>query len=171
MSVKNKSNIPELRKANKAQLAEFFDVTLPTVESWVRKGAPVVSRGARGVSWEFDLRAVAEWLFTGKVENRTADPQDMTPQDRKAWYEAEARRRDMQVQDRELVPRVEVEQAVAMAFSAITQDILAIPDLLERSHGVSADVAEKVEQGLSAALDGLAERLGNLGPVEAGVAA
>lgn len=161
--------LSSLRLANKAQCAEFFDVTLPTVDAWIRRGAPVVQKGSRGVSWQLDLRAVAEWVYApnGQPEGWLQDPDAMAPQDRKAWYDSETKRRELQVRDGELVPRAEVEQVVATAFAALQQDVLAIPDRLERQHGIRPDVAERVERGLHASLAAAADRLATLAPVEA----
>ena len=42
-------------------MAEFFGVSLPTVDHWVRIGMPVVTRGGPGKKWEFNTAAVASW--------------------------------------------------------------------------------------------------------------
>lgn len=162
----NKADVlSDRRIANKAQAAAFFNVSLPTIEAWIRRGAPVRRQGSRGSSWELDLLELAEWHFGGAKAEDELDPDTMSPQDRKAWYDSEMKKRELQEKDRELVPTSEVEEVVATAFAAIAQDIWAIPDKLERSHGVSATVAAQVERGLSLALDGLVERLSKLASV------
>lgn len=161
------SACPEVRRANKAQAAEFFDVTLPTIDAWIRKGAPVMQRGARGVSWVIDLRAMSEWVYSGRSENADIDPDSLPPSERKAWYEGETRKRELQVRDRELIPAAEVEQAIATAFAAIAQDMRAIPDNLERRHGIDPQTAEQVESALLEEMDHLADRLAALAPVGA----
>ena len=45
-------------KANKAEIAEFFGVSLPTVHSWLRKGCPGRKKGNR---WQFDTAKVFGW--------------------------------------------------------------------------------------------------------------
>jgi phage terminase Nu1 subunit (DNA packaging protein) len=50
------------RICNKAQLAEFFEISLPTVDAWMRKGCPVVARGHRGIGYQFDLLHVLLWF-------------------------------------------------------------------------------------------------------------
>ena len=47
---------------NRKKVASHCDVSLPTVDAWVRKGCPYVTRGSKGVEWEFDLDAVKAWL-------------------------------------------------------------------------------------------------------------
>lgn len=154
--------VPDIRRANKAQLAEFFGVTLPAVEAWVRKGAPFVQRGSKGVGWIFDLNQVAQWYYDSRSGDGNTDPDKLPATERKAWYEGEGKKRDLQIRDRELIECAEVERVVATAFAAIAADLRAIPDDLERRHGIDAIVAEQVEAGIFAAMDGLADRLQSL---------
>ncbi len=153
-----------VRTGSKAACAEFFDVSLPTVEAWIRRGMPVVQRGAKGVAWQIDLLAAAQWRFAGADESG-ADPDSLSPQDRKAWYEGETKRRDLQIKDGELIPAGDVERVIATAFAAISSDIRAIPDNLERQYGISGEVAESVEALLHDAMDAMADRLSQLAPV------
>lgn len=166
MSTKNEQQRPSsIRLGSKSGCAEFFGVSLPTVESWVRRGMPTVQQGSRGVAWVIDLLAVAEWRFTGKAGDGEADPEEMAPSDRKAWYEGETKRRDLQVRDRELIPAGDVERVIATAFAALASDVWAIPDLLERRHGVSGELAGQVADALAPAMEALAGRLAEFAPV------
>lgn len=155
-----------LREANKAQVAEFFDVSIKAVDGWVRRGCPVVRRGSASKPWVFDLLEVARWRFQGQQDGGAANPDVMSPVDRRAWYDSEMRKRDLQIRDRELIPVAEVEQAVVTSFAAISQDIRAIPDNLERRHGIDPHIAELVEEALMESMDHLADRLGALAPLE-----
>lgn len=154
-----------LRSANKAECAEFFDVAIKTIDGWVRRGCPVVRRGSAGTPWEFDLFEVCQWRINGQSTD-AAEPDQMTPQDRKAWYESEGRRRELQVKDRELIPVDEVEEAIATAFGAISQGMLSLPDNVERRTGCSAEMIEAVESVVHSELNALADRLQDLAPVE-----
>jgi phage terminase Nu1 subunit (DNA packaging protein) len=159
--------IPTVRVANKAQAAEFFGISLPGFENWVRRGCPIVQKGSRGVPWIFDLLEVAKWRFLSSgASQEEVPPEKMLPSDRKAWYESEKKRRELQVMDRELIPVEEVERVVATAFAAISSDIRSLPDQLERRYALQGDIIEKVEEGLYLAMDGLADRLAELGPVD-----
>lgn len=157
--------VPEVRRANKAQAAEFFDISLPTLEAWLRKGAPVVQRGSRGIGWILDLNAVARWHYESRIESGDVDPDSLPPAERKAWYEGEAKKRELQIKDRELIPAPDVERAVATAFAAIAQDLRAIPDNLERRHGMDGETAQRVEEAIFEAMESLADRLSSLAPV------
>jgi len=113
------------------------------------------------------LLDVATWRITGQRTDADIDPDTLPPSERKAWYEGETRKRELQVRDRELIPAAEVEQVIATAFAAIAQDMRAIPDNLERRYGIAPDVAESVERGIFEAMDGIADRLSALSTVTA----
>ena len=166
MSQKVSNITSNVRIGSKANCAEFFCVSLPTIESWIRKGMPVVQRGAKGVAWSIDLCAAAEWRFSVPAgAEGTADPESMTPIERKAWYEGETKRRDLQIRDRELIPAGDVERTVATAFAAISTGLRAIPDLLERKYGLSGEIAGNVSEALDLELEALADRLATMAPV------
>lgn len=168
MSIKPIQISQSLRTATKAGCAEFFGISLPTVEAWVRKGMPVQQQGSRGVAWAIDLLAAAEWKFAGSARgDGEADPEDMAPAERKAWYEGETKRRDLQVRDRELIPAGDVERVIATAFAALASDVWAIPDLLERKHGVSGEIAGQVADALAPAMEALAGRLSAFASLDA----
>lgn len=160
------SRVQQLRRLNKSELAEFFGVSVQAVDGWCRRGCPAVRRGAPGKPWVFDALEVARWKYEQNETPGGVDPDAMPPQDRKAWYDSEAKRRDLQVKDRELIPAPEVEQAVATAFAAISQGLLSLPDNIERRTGCAPEVIEAVEHVLHAEMVSLAERLQGLAPVE-----
>jgi hypothetical protein len=160
------ANIPEIRRANKAQAAQFFDITLPTLERWLREGAPVVQRGSRGISWILDLRQIAQWKYGSNIGPGGVDPDSLSPQDRKAWYDSEQKRRALQIQDRELIPVAEIERVISTAFSAIAQGLRSLPDNIERRTGCSPEIVEAIERAIDAEMRALAEKLSALGPVD-----
>jgi phage terminase Nu1 subunit (DNA packaging protein) len=165
-SVVELSGLSALRRGNKAQIAEFFDVSIKAVDGWIRRGCPVLKRGSRKEPWVMDALAVAEWRFTGQSQGDVVDPDDMAPQDRKAWYESETKRRALQVQDRELVEIGEVEKAVATAFSAIAQGLRSLPDNVERRTGCDPVIVIAMETAIDAEMDALADKLSMLAPIE-----
>lgn len=157
-------NIPSIRRANKAEAALFFDVTLPTLDKWIREGMPVVQRGARGISWVIDLLHAAEWRYSPRTADGQVDPESMTPAERKLWYDGENQRRKLQLLDRELIPAEEVEVSVSTAFAAVAQTLLALPDNLERRSGLTPEQSESCEQAVHEAMTDLAERLASIAP-------
>ncbi len=64
---------------------------------------------------------------------------------------------DLMVKTGEYVPRVAVRQAAATAMASLSQSLRSIPDNLERTLGISADVAEEVGKAIDATLNDLAD--------------
>ena len=153
------------RRANKAQTAEFFDVSIKTVDSWVRRGCPVVERGGKSVPWVFDLPTVAKWYFSPQLSAETPDPDGMTPQDRKAWYESEVKRRDLQERDRVLLSAQEVEVGISTAFAAASQALLGLTDTIERRSCCDPSVLTIADEVIANTLETLSDSLSSLGPV------
>lgn len=152
---------------NKTRAAEIFGVSLQTIDAWIRRGAPVARRGDRkgGIEWRLHVLELERWRIRGEVSPDT-DPDDLKPMDRRAWYEAEKKKIEVAAAKRDLIPAGEVERVISTAFAALAQDIRAIPDDLERRHGLTPATAELVERGLFEALAGLSDRLSSLGPTE-----
>ena len=46
---------------NRAELARELGVSLPTIDDWVRRGCPVVSKGSKGRASEFSISEVRAW--------------------------------------------------------------------------------------------------------------
>ena len=46
---------------SKVDLAAAFEVSLPTIDSWLRKGCPYTRKGGHGRPWEFRLSDVIKW--------------------------------------------------------------------------------------------------------------
>ncbi|GJD31485.1 hypothetical protein PMNALOAF_2744 [Methylobacterium adhaesivum] len=50
------------RILNRAEVAETFGYSLPTVDTWIKDGLPARQQGAKGVPWQFDSAEVHAWL-------------------------------------------------------------------------------------------------------------
>lgn len=92
------------------------------------------------------------------------DPDRLAPSHRRAWYDSEAKRRELQKTDRELIPAAEVAQVVSTAFASIASELRSIPDHLERRGDATPEQAERIAQAIDAAMEVLADRLASLGP-------
>src|SRR3954470_22098572 len=67
------------RIVNRADLADFLGVSLPTIDGYVRRGCPFIERGSKGREWRFHSKAVVDWLRQQDVEQAlgTADAPDI----------------------------------------------------------------------------------------------
>ncbi len=72
------------KKVNRKQLADIFGISLPTVDAWVRSGAPYDQKGDRGKEWMFDTADVMRWRERRAVDEvGGADTQDEAALDRR----------------------------------------------------------------------------------------
>lgn len=46
---------------NKNEIAQAFNTSLPTIDSWIRKGMPCVEQGGNGKAWQFNLSDCIRW--------------------------------------------------------------------------------------------------------------
>ena len=99
-------------------------------------------------------------------------PADYVPSDDRLDYEAARARNesakadlnelDLAIKRGEYVPRAEVQAATATALSALSQTLRSVPDNLERTLGISPDIAQEVGRQIDAALDDMATRFEEL---------
>ena len=137
-------DIPPCRKANKAGLAAFFGVSLPTVDAWIRRGCPVLQEGATGVPWVFDLLAIADW----RAERKPALPHDielMSPRERLDFVRAERERLRLETDQGQLIPAAEVERIASEAFKSLALVLSTLPDALERGCGLQPDAVARAQ--------------------------
>lgn len=95
-------------------------------------------------------------------------PADYVPSDDRLDYEAARARNesakadlnelDLSIKRGEYVPRAEVQEATATALSALSQTLRSVPDNLERTLGISPEIAQEVALQIDAALDDVANR-------------
>lgn len=161
MAFSQAPHIPAIRKANKIDLAEWFGVSLPAVDGWVRRGCPYVQKGQKGTPWVFDLRDVAEWRFSGNqpVTDDALDPERMPPKDRKDWYDGEKVRIALERERGQLVTLDEYRQEMARVLKEIAATLETLPDVLERKCSLAPDAVITMQGILDDIRTGLADRI------------
>jgi phage terminase Nu1 subunit (DNA packaging protein) len=82
---------------NKASLAEFFEVSAPTVDDWIRRDCPVETRGKPGQAWVFDFRAVRRWREAYIVQHAGSSKDASTAQAVRRKVLAEARLKELEL--------------------------------------------------------------------------
>lgn len=130
--------------------------------------ADVKPAGVRGGHPVYALAAVLPLLCRPGIADAAGeiDPDRLAPSDRRAWFDSETKRRELQVRDRELIPAAEVAQVLATSFAAFASEMRSMPDNLERQGYATPEQAERIEERIDLALDALADRMQKLGPVE-----
>jgi phage terminase Nu1 subunit (DNA packaging protein) len=119
VAVKNKKT--RGREVNRTELAEINGVSLPTVESWVRRGCPVVQRGGRGRAWQFNTADVRNWR-ENDIRAETSHTTHATKDElllRKLAAETEQAELDLARAKDEVVPVEQLERALVKAFGEV----------------------------------------------------
>jgi len=142
---------------NISQLAELFDLDRATVRKRLRSASVEPVASEKGINRYSSAEAAAAILTPKGIP--TTDPDHMTPQDRKAWFESEARRRDLEERDRQLLRREEVSRVLSTTVATFAESMRALPDRLEREAGIEGRVAAEVERIVDAHLDQLRRTL------------
>jgi len=163
---------------NKRELADFFAVSLPTLDAWIGDGLPALVEGTNGRSWEFQASAAWAWkcardegerikstaaqasiaamrlaLVGGKAGNSM---QSLPPKERQQLYDVEAAYEKLRRERNQTLDRDEV-KAVMNDLLRIVRDTLSMaPDTLERKVGLDGkgvEAATEVCDDILAALD------------------
>ena len=131
-------------RVNRAQLADIFGVSLPTVTAWHREGMPAVQEGRKGKEWVFDTVDCLEWYFRRKFKPQAAsirhgDP-FADPSDAPETIEQAQLRKESALADKHelaaakeaglLVPVDEVAAIVAEENARVRARLLGIPNEL-----------------------------------------
>ena len=122
---------PAFRLANKLQVSEFFDVSVKTVDLWVRRGCPFIQRGDLRTPWIFDLLTVSEWRYAPPTRVRVDDPEKLKPRDRKDWYEGERVREKIEELRANLISREEFAAEKERIQSVLEECLARLPGRLE----------------------------------------
>ncbi|MBY6056772.1 terminase small subunit [Leisingera daeponensis] len=109
------------KEVNRAELAEFNGVSLPTIDEWVRRGCPVVQRGGRGRAWIFNTAEVRSWRDDDirAQSSQTTNANKDQLQLRKLAAETEQAELDLAKAKDEVVPVEQYERALTKAFGEV----------------------------------------------------
>lgn len=114
---------------NRSDLSNFFGVALPTVDLWIRRGCPYVTKGGPGAQWEFNSADVSRWLRDEAVSQATgnADADEAELKRRKLAAETGKAELEFALARSEVAPVTEFERMQAKAYAVIRQNILNVP--------------------------------------------
>lgn len=70
---------------------------------------------------------------------------EMSPQDRKAWYQSENERLKFEKEEREVIPVDEVVQVYSSMLKTVVMVLETLPDILERDCGLTPAAVNRVQ--------------------------
>lgn len=138
-----------LRIVNRTELAQCFQVSLPTIDSWVRSGCPYLHKGSKGREWQFDMRAVFDWRH--EYKKLVEDPEKLSPSERKAWYQAEILKHQLRERDAKLIVASEARMTVLAAYAVIQSEVAKMIDTMPTE--CREAVAEMLRNGVEGFCD------------------
>lgn len=130
---------------NITRLADAFGLHRDTVRKRLRD-AGVVPSGARNGANVYALKDVGPALFGETFGGTGLDPDDLPPQDRKAWYQSENERVRLEKDMRLLVPVEETHREMSKFAKAMASTLDSLADMLERDAGLPPEAIELVEK-------------------------
>lgn len=130
-----------------SQLAAEFGVTRETAARRIAD-AGVESSGKRGGYPVYRLKDVWSAVLGQVSADGVADPDKLDPFKRQAHYKAEHLKLQVETEQRELIPRIEVEQEQARILRVVALFLDTLPDVLERDCGLAAAMIVAVEKRL-----------------------
>ena len=119
---------------NKVELSDIFGVAMPTIDDWVRRGCPVVERGAKGKSWVFNTADVRAWR-EDDVRRDAASDEDTTVEElkrRKLRAETVAAELELAISKGEVAPLDQMERGVVRAFEEVKAAMRNVPSRASR---------------------------------------
>lgn len=125
------SSISTYKLVNKFQLAALFDKSIPTIDSWIRRGMPFVQKGDKSTEWQFDTSLVAKWReeqAVAAILGNTKDVEFEEARRRKIAAEAGILEIELQQKRREVIPTEEVAQGLSHAYLTLKQRLRTIPE-------------------------------------------
>lgn len=142
----DQSPLSERKQANKAEVAEWFGVSVATVDAWLRRGAPYVQKGGPGKGWVFDLREVAQWYYGKSAQDTEDDPEKLDPKSRLDWYRGSSERDKWLERRGELVTVSDYERELSVALKRVAIMLETLADTVERETGLPGASVEVIQR-------------------------
>ena len=113
---------------NRRDCANFFGVSEPTLDGWVRSGCPV-KKGSRGIASEFNSAEVAHWLRVKAREEGAGTSQADEAELKRRKLSAETAMAELELAKSKglVAPVDQVERMVARAFAEVRANLRNIP--------------------------------------------
>jgi phage terminase Nu1 subunit (DNA packaging protein) len=113
----------------KREIAEIFGVADTTVDQWIRRGCPIVQRGAKGIQWQINTADVAEWLKQRAIEDVSGDTLADESELKRRKLAAETAKSELELAKvkGEVVPLRQLERALSNTFAEVKTNMRNVP--------------------------------------------
>jgi hypothetical protein len=136
-------------QVNVTQLAELVGMNRNLVARRLRE---TEMAGGNGENLKlYELGAALQALLTPSMKENG----EMSPQDRKAWFQSENERLKFEIACRDLIPTEECHQVYGLMVKSVVQVLETLPDILERDHSLKTAQLLAVENTINNLRDGL----------------
>ncbi|MGB5856507.1 MAG: DUF1441 family protein [Oceanisphaera sp.] len=130
---------------NITRLAEAFGLHRDTIRKRLIS-ANVVPSGTRANANVYSLKDAGPAIFGEMFASGTGDPDELPPQERRAWFQSENERVKLEIELRQLVRAEEVHREMSRLAKAVASGLDSLADMLERDAGLPPEAIELVEQ-------------------------
>jgi phage terminase Nu1 subunit (DNA packaging protein) len=113
----------------KREIAEIFGVADTTVDQWIRRGVPIIQRGAKGIQWQINTADVSEWLKQRAVEDVSGDTLADESELKRRKLAAETAKAELELAKvkGEVVPLRQLERALSNTFAEVKTNLRNVP--------------------------------------------
>ncbi len=146
--------------ASLRRLAAEFGIARDTVARRLRDGDVRPCGDNRGHP-VYRIRDVAPFLVDRSVydPDGVIDPDRLPPEKRRAWFQSESERIDLEVRAGTLIPALEHERDMARLVGMVVQAFETLPDVLERDADLQPHQVERLQRVLDAVRERLYQRI------------
>ncbi len=140
-------------QVNVSQLAELVGMNRNLVARRLRELELVGGNGEN--LKQYELGKALQTLLTPSMKENG----EMSPQDRKAWYQSENERLKFEEAVRELIPADEVAREYAYLAKAVVMVLETLPDILERDCALPPKAVQMVQSKIDDLRDEMARKV------------
>lgn len=144
----------ETVRLNINQLAAITDLHRQTVATRL-KNVPT----AAGSNSRLKLYSIQDLLSELMKTGAVGEVDDMTPPDRKAWFQSERERLKFQQEVGELIPASDVIREFSAMAKAVIQVLETLPDILERDCALTPTAVSRVQSIIDDLRDSIAQKV------------
>lgn len=148
-------------EVSKAELANLYGLSLPTIGQWVNKGCPWITKGAPGKQWKFNTADVATWReehIAQQVQGDTSQLDIDEARRRKLAAEAAMMELDLAKRRGEVIEIEQVAAIIGDDYANVRAKLLSLPTkLAPMLTGIEDPLECKalIERGVTEALEEL----------------